>query len=90
MLVSSNQAKNDLDNTYSFNNKITAKRDRVVHPDPPLLEAIQNFCYDEENPVTVRMLQVLLNPNNYELNWYESATGGLPLALDEPLEHLKL
>lgn len=90
LLITSHITHHDAEETYMNTEKTSATSNNAVHPDPPLVDAIQNFCYDAANPVTVRMLQVLTNPNNYELNWYETATGGLPLSLDEPLEHLKL
>ncbi len=70
---------------YVFNVK-----KRSLIPDKPLVEPIQNYCFDENNILTIAALQVISNPLNHELNWYEAETGGAPLAITDVLIDQKI
>ena len=72
------------------NNDEFIKNERIFIPDKPLVDPIQNFCFDENIGLTVLDLQVISNPLGHELNWYEAETGGFPIDPTTPLESLKI
>ena len=62
----------------------------IVIPDKPLVDPVQNFCFDDNVTLTIGDLQVLGNPLGHELNWYEAETGGAPIDPSTALVDLKI
>lgn len=61
----------------------------LIAPDKPIVNQIQTFCFDSENPAMVGDLQINSPLNGNTLVWYSATAGGTPLPPSTLLEDQK-